>query len=422
VTPAPRRTLRTRLALLYAALFLGSGLILLLVADLPLLSFSDTSRVGARLDPPAAGGHLAPPQSSSNLHEVLIYSGIALLVLVPVSIAMAWLVADRALRPLQAITSAARAISARNLNERLSVGDSYAEFAELARTLDELLRRLDAAFESQRHFVANASHELRTPLAAGRTLLQVALASPRANAAELRSTCQQLLAVSQQQERLIEALLTLASGQRGLDQEEPVDLAEQTRAVLHSRQEQAAARRIAVESALRPAMAAGDARLTESLVANLVDNAVRHNVSGGMIVIATTTTAGGACLAISNTGPVISPAEVARLFEPFQRLGGERVGHTGGYGLGLAIVQAIAGAHDAAITAAARPGGGLDIEVRFRRAEARSLRSSARSQPPGPYTAEHGSQGRDADAPHGVGGVPGGGRDRPVGLRPASQR
>jgi signal transduction histidine kinase len=380
----PGPTLRRRLALLYAGLCFGSGLVLLVVADLPLLTFGRTSRAtppgGGSSNPPGgrpgtAGGRPGPARAAhlaarsvSDVHEVLMYSGIALAVLVPVSVALGWFVADRALRPLRTITAAARAVSARNLNERLSLGDSYAEFAELGVTLDELFGRLEAAFESQRHFVANASHELRTPLAAERTLIQVALADPDATAGQFRSTCEQLLALGQQQERLIEALLALASGQAGLERAEPVDLAGLTGAVLAARGEQAAARGIVIGADLGAAVAAGDPRLAESLVANLVDNALRHNVSGGRIDIVTTTAAGAACLAISNTGPEVPPAEVARLFQPFRRLGGERVRPAGGYGLGLAIVDAIASAHGATITAAARHGGGLDIEVRFSRA------------------------------------------------------
>jgi len=100
-------------------------------------------------------------------------------------------------------------------------------------------------------------------------------------------------------------------------------------------------------------------------VANLVDNALRHNVAGGRVEISTATTAGQASISVRNTGTVIPPDKVDRLFQPFQQLGSERIRHAGGHGLGLAIVHAIASAHDATLTARARPEGGLDIEVRF---------------------------------------------------------
>jgi len=127
------------------------------------------------------------------------------------------------------------------------------------------------------------------------------------------------------------------------------------------RREDAARQGIHVEARLTAAPATGD----PSLVANLVDNALRHNVAGGRAEISTRLAAGRAVVSVSNTGTVISPGEVDRLFQPFQRLGGERIRHSGGHGLGLSIVRAIAGAHGAALAAHARPGGGLDVEVSF---------------------------------------------------------
>jgi signal transduction histidine kinase len=360
-----RPTLRARLTLLYSVLVTCSALALLAIADLPLLTFGNVRRAPGFGAPAGAPANV---RSGSDLHEVLIYSGFALALLVPASIAVGWLLARRAMRPLRIITAAARAISASSLSERLNLSESYEEFAELGETLDELFARLEASFESQQHFVANASHELRTPLAAERTLIQVALADPDATADTLRATCQQLLALGAQQERLIEALLMLASGQGGLQQQEPVDLAALTRQVVDERGQEAAARGVRIETDLQAAVAAGGPRLAESLVANLVDNALRHNVTGGVVEITTSAAAGAASLSLSNTGPVIPAAAVERLFQPFQQLGGERVGRGDGYGLGLAIVAAIASAHDATLTAAARPQGGLHVTVTFSQA------------------------------------------------------
>jgi signal transduction histidine kinase len=380
-----RRTLRARLALLYAGLFAGSGVALLIIADLPLLTFSHAYRAPGTgthstgtHGPGTPGAAHVSPRASTDLSSVLLYSAIALAILIPVSIALGWLVADRALRPLRAITTAARAVSARNLDERLGLDASYDEFTELGETLDDLFGRLGAAFESQRHFVANASHELRTPLAAERTLIQVALADPDATAESLRSTCQQVLALGEQQGRLIDALLTLASSQRGLDRRERFDLAEIARTAISNRKREAEARDLRVVADLAAAPADGDPGLAESLVANLVDNALRHNVRGGQIDIRTSasadaeTGAAAASLSISNTGAVIPPGELDRLFQPFQQLGRERIRGpgAGGHGLGLAIAAAIVTAHGAALAAAARPGGGLDITVTFRLASA----------------------------------------------------
>jgi len=349
----PRITLRMQLALLYAG-FLTCGAAVLLV---PILTIHQAVPEGAD------GRVLAGIQANTNaqvIRSVAILAGLVIL-----SLAAGWLIAGRFLRPLRTITATARDISARNLNRRLALAGRNDEFKDLGDTLDSLFGRLEASFQSQRHFVANASHELRTPLTAERTLLQVALADPGATVGTLRSTCQEVLVLGDQQERLIEALLTLASSERGVEEWEPFDLVDVARKAIGDRSQQAAHRGIRLETTLTAAPATGDPSLADSLVANLVDNAIRHNMPGGQVAISTTMTAGRASIRVGNTGPVIPPGELDRLFQPFQRLGHERTRHGDGHGLGLAIVQAIATAHGAVVTATARPAGGLDIEVSF---------------------------------------------------------
>src|SRR5207237_3539880 len=138
---------------------------------------------------------------------------------------LGWVIAGRALRPLRTITETARDISASNLHRRLNLEGPDDELKRLGTTVDGLLGRLETSFEAQRQFVANASHELRTPLTLERTLLELALSDPNASIDSYRHTCEQLLAVGEQQERLIEALLTLSRSQRGLHSRQPVDLA-----------------------------------------------------------------------------------------------------------------------------------------------------------------------------------------------------
>ncbi|MDX6453024.1 MAG: hypothetical protein QOH16_3073, partial [Gaiellaceae bacterium] len=304
--------------------------------------------------------------STAALHQLLYQSGIALAIMAFVSIWLGWLIAGRALSPLRTITNAARDISASNLHRRLALDGPDDEVKQLANTFDDLLGRLEASFDAQRQFVANASHELRTPLTLERTLVEVALADPDATIDTLRATCERVLGVGEQQERLIEALLTLSRSQRGLDRREPFDLAEIAAGILETRGPEAASRGLHVDTSLSPAPASGDQRLGERLVANLVDNAARHNVPGGRIDVATTATkAGRAVLTVLNTGPLISPDDLDRLAQPFQRATADRNGDQDGLGLGLSIVHAIAAAHGATIATRARANGGLEIAVTF---------------------------------------------------------
>lgn len=218
---------------------------------------------------------------------------------------------------------------------------------------------------AQRHFIANASHELRTPLSAGRALLQVAITDPEPTVETLLATCQELIEIGDQQERLIAALLALANSQRGLDRLAGLDLADITGEVLLRRQDAARRRGIHLASALAAAPLTGDPALVESLVANLLDNAIRHNLPGGQVEITTESSTAGATISVSNTGTPIPPDAVPDLFQPFRQLGTERTRHGAGHGLGLAIVRAITDAHGAALTAHAYPQGGLHIQVVF---------------------------------------------------------
>jgi len=355
------RTLRLQLAVLYAGAFVVLGAALLGISGLLVRSGSTSIGGSSSSQNALIGRHF-------NVGPALVFAGTLL-----VAVALGWLIAGRFLRPLRTITATARDISASNLSGRLGLAGRDDEFTELGETLDDLFARLEAAFQAQRHFVANASHELRTPLTAERTLLQVALADPDATVETLRSTCQQLLALGDQQERLIEALLTLADSERGIDQAQPFDLAELAGQAIMNRRQEASRRGIRIDAALDPAPANGDPRLADSLVANLVNNAIQHNIDDGRVEISTAVAGDKAILSLSNTGAMIPSDDVDRLFQPFQRIGIERAGHSGGHGLGLAIVRAIAGVHGATLTANARPeGGGLDIQLSFPLAPAKA--------------------------------------------------
>jgi signal transduction histidine kinase len=313
----------------------------------------------------AQAGPVQAAQRAADSHQLLVNSGIALAIAAVLALLAGWLVAGRMLRPIRTITRTARRISSTSLHERLALDGPQDELKELGDTLDGLFARLEAAFEAQRHFVANASHELRTPLTAERTLLQVALDDPDTTIAAWRSTAQEVLASSDEQARLIEALLTLASSESGLNGHEPVDLATTVPAVLAGLEPETGRLGIHIDQVTEPATLDGDPLLVERLVANLLTNAVRHNIAGGRVEVVTGVKDGRAVLSVTNTGPLIPPAEVERLFQPFQRLDRRRANYKDGHGLGLSIVRAIATAHDATTTAYPMPDGGLCVSVTF---------------------------------------------------------
>jgi signal transduction histidine kinase len=352
-----RPILRVQLTLLYSGLFLGVLAAVLLATNI--LFVRDSSRA------PIGANAIAGVQQTAANHQFDFGPAAIGLIAAAVALAGAWWLAGRFLRPIRAITTTAQEISATNLHRRLDLNGPDDELTELGRTLDDLFGRLETSFESQRHFVANASHELRTPLAGQRTLLQVALANPDASTEDLRAACDEALQLGEQQERLIDALLTLATSERGVERWEPFDLGEIAENVLAGHRQEAERRGIRIDASAAAASALGEPRLVESLVANLVDNALQHNMTGGRVEISTISAPGRATLSVNNTGPVVPPEEVERLFQPLQQIGGERVRHTDGHGLGLAIVRAIAQAHGAKVTALSRPEGGLDIEVTF---------------------------------------------------------
>lgn len=412
----PRRTVRLRLTLLYGGLFLvcGAGLLfityLLVAHRLPsyvgrqetgknesagtVIAFGNGGGTACRLStqglptqiPGGGPSALTVPQQlitrglenqaaqavqqclasqqASEMNRLLTESGIALAIMTVAAAGLGWLVAGRALRPVRTITTAARSVSASSLNARLALTGPDDELKELGDTFDGLLARLEAAFAAQRQFVANSSHELRTPLARQQTLIEVALADPQATVASLRGTCERVLAAGQEQERLIEALLTLARSERGLDRREPVDLRDLASDVVQARELEARARGVSLSADLGPAVTRGDSRLAERLIANLVDNAMRHNITGGQARVTTRAASDGAFLSVVNTGPGVPPDQVERLFRAFQRLDVSRTARDG-VGLGLPIAVAIAAAHGAVLRARPNPGGGLEVEVRF---------------------------------------------------------
>jgi signal transduction histidine kinase len=413
----PRSTVRLRLTALYGALFLicGTGLLAItyLLARAGRFITLRTGLFGAHTVgrtahggiPPGASlrdaGSGAQPQSVIDLHQLLLLSAIALAIMAVLSIGLGWLVAGRVLRRLRTITRAAREISATNLHARLGLEGPDDELKELGSTFDELLARLDDSFNAQRQFVANASHELRTPLARQRTLLEVALSDPHATIESLQANNQRVLTAGEEQERLIEALLTLAHSERGLNHREPLDLANISRQMLRALAAEAQLHDVEIDTKLTHAPTFGDRHLLERMAANLIDNAIRYNRPSGRIEVRTGLKAGTATspdhafINVANSGLAIPPQDLERLFKPFQRLDPDRRAHRDGAGLGLSIVRAIATAHGATLNALAQPHGGLWIEITFPATSPQADQHVAPARPP----SVHHAYAKDGEAP-----------------------
>ncbi len=392
----PRRV-RVRLALLYALLFLlaGSALLTLtyalLASRLPkpppaakpvalnpqLLALCKEGKLGGpqvleKCKSAFAAGARAGSQSQRDqtLTTLLDVSLIGLGIATLASAGVGWLVSGRVLRPVRSITETARRASELRLGERLALAGPDDELKELADTFDLMLERLDGAFASQKRFVANAAHELRTPLTAMRTAIEVTLTKPTRSPEQLEGMAARVKRSVEQAEATVEALLALASSELRSTAKEPFDLASAAEDALDSAAPMIAERGLAVETALDPAGVVGDRVLLERMIANLVDNAVRHNNRDGWIGLRTDSRAGAARFEIANTGPILVPEQVPALFEPFGRAH-QRLSSADGVGLGLSIANAIATAHGATIEAHARAGGGLRISVAIPIEEAR---------------------------------------------------
>jgi signal transduction histidine kinase len=376
-----RSTIRVRLTLLYAGAFFLAGAILVTLMYLYVGLSLDHQLSGRAASTEQLRSHEVPPglvdqlrsqfnQDRDNTRRTMLVASLVALGIVGVAAGgFGWLLAGRALRPLQDITATARRVADRSLHQRIALHGPDDEIKDLADTFDAMLERLDRAFDSQRRFVANASHELRTPLAINRTLIEVALDNPHASES-LRQLGTALLAVNQRHERLIDGLLTLASSEERLTTQSPVDLAEIVRHVASESHATAQQAGVELRTALAPAPVAGDPALLERLAQNLIDNAIRYNLAeGGWVAVTSGLDDGTAQLTVENPGLTVPTYEIPGLFEPFRRLASthRRAALSGdhGAGLGLSIVRSVAHAHGGDVHATSRPDGGLTMQVRI---------------------------------------------------------
>jgi len=374
-------TLRIRMALLYGALVLLVGAALLLTSYLLLdraLASSELNQISGDATGRDLNGNpvvFNPSQLQTGIrHQALSYlltNGLLYFgVIVLIGSIGGYLLARQALRPVARITATARRLSTKTLSERIGLGGPDDELRELADTFDDMLARLDAAFGSQRRFVANASHELRTPLAVIQTELDVTMSDPEASAEDLRRMGEVVRDATNRAQRLVDALLALARLQaregQGLEVAEPVTLNELIPNAVAAAEAEAATRGITITATGDSIGTIGDPRLLERVIGNLVENAVRYNVPGGWVRVITeaagTPDAPIARIEVLNSGVPVQPDEVAGLFDAFRRGGRARTALRGA-GLGLSIVRAIVDAHYGSIEAEAQPDGGLRVAI-----------------------------------------------------------
>ena len=393
LTPRWRPSARLRLTLTYTALFvLAGGMLLTFNYVLMQQRFQhqtsgDLHVEAGRSTPlpsPSPGETPLPEQTHSRirdetaqeireetarevraeaLRQLLIQSGVALAAMAALSAGLGWLMAGRVLRPLQQITATARRMSESHLHQRIALQGPEDELKELADTFDDMLARLDASFESQKQFVANASHELRTPLSIIRTELDVTLSNPDVTPAELQEMAEVVRGAIARSERLIESLLFLARSESGLPERHPTDLAAVVRDVLGDFALAAKDKGVVLRENLSSAWVAGDPALLHRLAGNLVENALAYNHPDGWIDVSTRQTQRGAELRVTNSGPVVPAESIDALFQPFRRLEPDRTASSSSVGLGLSIVRSVARAHGGDVTAHPGASGGLKVVV-----------------------------------------------------------
>ena len=308
----------------------------------------------------ASTAQLGSTISSRLVRQMLLYSALALAVLILLAFGLGWWLAGRALRPVHEMAAAARRLSSVNLHQRIPLHQPKDELRDLGESFNALLDRLGAAFTSQQRFVANAAHELRTPLAIQRATIQIGLGDYPIDADELASVREELLTANRRHEQLIDGLLLLARGEGGLERLDPVDLAEVAGDVLPPLVAEARAHDVELTVSTERVVVDGDAVLLGRLLTNLVQNAIRYNSAEGRVDVRVALSS----ITVTNTGPVVPADAVEGLFEPFRRLHPDRTGSASGAGLGLSIVRSIATAHGGTVTA--RPnltGGGLTVRV-----------------------------------------------------------
>lgn len=377
-----RVTVRARLALTYSALLTGSGIVMLaliyaFMRFVPTYAFTPAASVPATPVPVAPEGaevaalttpasELVVASTDELLNLLLVISAIVLVLLALAGVWVGWAVAGRMLKPLQYLNGAARQAAGGDLRQRVRLEGPRDDITELAGNFDHMLEQLERSFTASRRFASNASHELLTPLATTRAMLDVAIA--QRSEPQDREVFDRLRLMNERSIETAQALLELARIESSSPAPEPVDLAACAAAAVEMCAPDAEMSGVSVDLELAPASFAGEPVLARQLVANLVQNAIRHNLADGGFVTVRTRAGGegrGATLEVENSGRLLSEADLAQLTEPFVRASGRSSSAHSGHGLGLSIVSAIVDRFGGTLGLAARPEGGLRVTVRL---------------------------------------------------------
>ncbi|MFN0091183.1 MAG: sensor histidine kinase [Acidimicrobiales bacterium] len=391
--PAWLGSIRVRLAVLYSVLVFGLAALLVggiylglayeldrqpvtrtVVAEVPgrplcrsigSVTLCTTETEQAQVEVPDVVKAFEKETNQRALQQFRRYAFASLAVLFVASLGIGWVIADRALRPLGRILKVAQEIEATDLSRRIALKGPHDELHQLADTFDNMLARLDSAWESQRHFIHEASHELRNPIAVIRTNVDVALADPAPEVDELRRTIGVVGQAAQRMGVLVDDLLTYARREAPTRARTPVELrglvAEA--AAEFTAPAEAAGVRLAVEPG-PPAWTLGDGVALKQAVANLLANAVRLSPPGTVVRVGAGREGGLAWLAVQDEGPGIEPADQPKVWERFWRKSAPGVApERARSGLGLAIVRQIARGHGGEVGLRSAPGQGATFSI-----------------------------------------------------------
>jgi two-component system sensor histidine kinase VanS len=370
-----RLTIRARLTLSYAGLITGCGAVLIAIVYLymryvPSYQIAPARKLGTDLFPPATPVEAAGPTQPIEittvedfLDNLLIASVVALVLLAVLGGTVGWILAGRIIKPLGVISAAANRASTGTLDHRIGLDGPDDEIHSLAHTFDRMLASLERSFAAHRRFAANASHELRTPLATTKTMIDVALADPDADRAELRRLAERIGEVNRASVETVDALLDLADADSGTAARVPVDLTAIAHDVVAQLADEAVAADVDLTATGPPCVALGDPVLLRQAVTNLVRNAIRHNVPAGQATVRVATDHDRACVTVTNTGPQVPRESLDALTEPFVRGAGRSLTRGSGHGLGLAIVSAVATAHGGTLALHPDADGGLTVHL-----------------------------------------------------------